>query len=130
VAYGAEALIEDCDAFCVVTDTDAFCSQGSVPDARCVLPEGTVCDGNTYVQCHEGYVTNESDCGESVCVSPNGTATCALSGDPDPLCADRGSHCNAEKIVFCQDGYATAEVECAGDGVCVDLEDAPLSTCR
>lgn len=77
------------------------------------------CEGNVLVFCPTPGVDQvvpirirRQDCGDAVCVAS--AQVCALSGTPEPACADAGYRAceSATSSLYCSDGYATSRSPC------------------
>jgi hypothetical protein len=125
------------DKICkVIKDQDyALCVAAVEPDPGCppLSPVSTApvlrCSGSDLIECQRGYRTalfescrTGAHCEVSLMLP--GEPRCALSAEPDPLCAARPElpfyipgGCDGSVQVTCNNGYRIGETEC-GAGLC------------
>jgi len=127
---------EQCAHACVESEDGwPFCALSSVPDPDCVAPESCGPDGP--IACLYGYRTREGEkCAAGTqCVSAEERTFCAVSGAPDPRCADITTNeatCFGKELVRCALGFAVEDLNCSEacvSGVGCALSDAPDPRC-
>jgi len=127
------------------SDTQPFCAESLGKDALCAgSGNGTYCNAEQLVQCHDGYRASTRACGSvddfgyaqlpggsasTVCVDPgDGTATCIPVGAKvDSLCDGvKGPRCAGTTLVECVDQYAVSKTSC---GSCSTQTSQACDTC-
>jgi hypothetical protein len=115
---------ESCAAgtVCAIAAGQAVCALATSPDPRCLDSNGraTACVANTATTWIGCLPIAEEACA-GACIDPTGSscdgydAFCAMSSQPDPLCANAHAACaDATTLATCSCGFRVATASCPG----------------
>jgi len=125
---GLAVEIVPCEGICFVSDGDPVCSTMTEPDPLCADLDAT-CDGDTRIECVDGWRTVEKECNtDGGCVEFDAAtccsdlvrhrAVCALEVEQDPMCEPGiyDAYCaTPTTAVTCWNGYVIARDECTDE---------------
>ena len=107
---------------CVEAEESAFCAESTEKDPRCTS-DGATCDGDHWIFCEKGYLTNEIPClkcsSDEGVVACSGTASSPCTRDADCLpelfCDTGMPEPRCKEVTLCKEDF-----QCNKDEVCAN----------